>query len=240
MPSATQPGVFYMSTNNTTREEGVKVLYCAKSTNKFRTQRCISGNLGQTLHPLYFTASCWGWIQELVGKHKAWKYKQNGLFGTWYPLLGANFYWLYWHTHIHHTTFCKYYYYGSQLQGQFYIQMASSSRSTPIWKRGEGPPSGGERALLYNSQGMGLFFPPLPTRNPQEFPSWAESVEKSSKHPKFEKWEWDCSGEFGDTVGHHPKCQKYGCILEPKTLASSLRNHLDGGENSIVVMVVAD
>ena len=158
MPSATQPGVFYMSTNNTTREEGVKVLYCAKSTNKFRTQRCISGNLGQTLHPLYFTASCWGWIQELVGKHKAWKYKQNGLFGTWYPLLGANFYWLYWHTHIHHTTFCKYYYYGSQLQGQFYIQMASSSRSTPIWKRGEGPPSGGERALLYNSQGMGLFF----------------------------------------------------------------------------------
>ena len=158
MPSATQPGVFYMSTNNTTREEGVKVLYCAKSTNKFRTQRCISGNLGQTLHPLYFTASCWGWIQELVGKHKAWKYKQNGLFGTWYPLLGANFYWLYWHTHIHHTTFCKYYYYGSQLQGQFYIQMASSSRSTPIWKRGEGPPSGGERALFYNSQGMGLFF----------------------------------------------------------------------------------
>ena len=47
---------------------------------------------------------------------------------------------------------------GSQLQGQFYIQMASSSRSTPIWKRGEGPPSGGERALFYNSQGMGLFF----------------------------------------------------------------------------------
>ena len=159
--------------------------------------RCISCNLGQTLHPFFILLLLDGtaailpaspfWIvllslesirRESISKWSFW----NVILPSGGSRLGSSFWCKLLLTLLAHTTFCKYCSQASQ--GQFYIQMASSAPRTPIWTRRASSFlmwCGGE-AFSITPKGRNFF---LPTRNPQEFPTLAKCLKTHTKSRKY-------------------------------------------------------
>ena len=161
--------------------------------------RCISCNLGQTLHPFFIllldgTAAILPaspfWIvllslesirRESISKWSFW----NVILPSGGSRLGSSFWCKLLLTLLAHTTFCKYCSQASQ--GQFYIQMASSAPRTPIWTRRASSFlmwCGGE-AFSITPKGRNFF---LPTRNPQEFPTLAKCLKNTQKVANIFAW----------------------------------------------------